>query len=317
MNGLMLYRCGELLPVPPALFQEKTTLQTIGLLFNPISGSGRSRRRAEKLAEFMQSRGLRTKLRESQAHYAPGVLSEFLRSIDAVIVIGGDGTIRALLGDLADSGTPVYLVPGGNESLFAKHFGMQRDPASILAAIQQGRTAEAAFAQFNDDFFFTMLSVGLDSLVVSKIAQTRSGPIGHIGYVKPTLQSLAGFESPRLRVEVDGSVLANDEPGFLIVANTNQYARNIRLVPEACGTKTLLHIRFFPYRGLCNYLPWLWSLALSRPVSLKHSRYAQGSTCHIETTHGLPWPIQADGDYVADTPIKVCAIAKRIKVVLP
>lgn len=292
-------------------------MKTIGLLFNPISGSGRSSKIAARLAEELSRHGYEPLLQESRTVYEGSFLADFFRSIDALLVIGGDGTIRALLQALSESKTPVYLVPGGNESLFARHFGMSRDFSQILAALAAGNFTEATIAQIHQGFFFSMVSLGLDSLVVGKIASTRRGPIGHIGYVKPTLQSLVGFSAPHLSISVDGKTLVQQEQGFAIAANTRQYARNLGLVPEACGTKELLHVRFFPYRRLTDYVPWLWSMAASRPVSLRHSRYASGTTCLIETSTEKPWPVQADGEHVGNTPMQLKTFAGRIKVLLP
>ncbi len=292
------------------------SLRNIGLLYNPISGAGRSKKIATGLADQLSSRGYQPALRESQPSYDPTDLRNFLKGLDALLVVGGDGTIRTLLDGLSESGTPVYLVPGGNESLFARHFGMSRQPSQILAALSGARTAEATIAAIHQSFFFSMVSLGLDSLVVGKIARTRCGPIGHIGYVKPTLQSLLEYSAPALTVAVDGKVLVREEPGFVIAANTRQYARNLGLVPEACGTKELLHVRFFPYRRIADYLPWLWSMTTRRPVSLNKSLYVAGTNCTIETG-AAAWPIQADGEYVGDTPAALSTVARRIKVLLP
>lgn len=299
------------------VFSSGQRVRRVGLLFNPISGAGRSRKIASALAATLRERGYEAILQESRATYDQAALREFLGSLDALLVVGGDGTIRALLEALGTTGTPVYLVPAGNESLFARHFGMTRSPHDILAALAAGRISEATIAQINDSFYFSMASLGFDSLVVGKIARHRRGPIGHIGYVKPTLQSIVGFKAPQLKVLVDGKPLIDGEAGFVIAANTDKYARNLGLVPEACGTKELVHVRFFPYRSLSSYLPWLWNLAVGKPVSLKNTVYRAGQQCSIMTAEGSSWPIQADGDYIGESPALVQTMVRRLKVLRP
>jgi diacylglycerol kinase family enzyme len=296
--------------------EAQKKLHKIGVLYNPISGSGRGKAMANSLAEALTGAHIQALICESQHSYEQAALLQYLRSVDALLVVGGDGTIRTLLGALSESQVPAYLVPCGNESLFARHFGMSRLTQKVLQAVTQGKTLHASLARINESFFFNMASLGLDSLVVERIARSRRGPIGHIGYVMPTLKSLSGFSAPQLTVSVDGKKLVNEEPGFVIAANTSQYARNLRLVPEATGNSVMLHVRFFPYRTISHYLPWIWSLAAGRPVSLRGSTYASGKNLIIETGERA-WPIQADGEHVGETPARIDAAVERLTVLSP
>ena len=47
-------------------------------------------------------------------------ISDDIAASDLVVVVGGDGTIRKLLDIINKTATPIYAIPGGNESLFAR-----------------------------------------------------------------------------------------------------------------------------------------------------------------------------------------------------
>ncbi|MCB0337490.1 MAG: NAD(+)/NADH kinase, partial [Bdellovibrionales bacterium] len=128
--------------------------QQISLVFNPISSSGTTAETAQNLSGFLENQGYKTFVVESKqkmSHYQE-ILHEFEQS-SCVLVIGGDGTLRKLLKVLAKSQAPVYMIPGGNESLFAKHFGMTANKELLLSALQRNEILEQYFGVLSGSNF--------------------------------------------------------------------------------------------------------------------------------------------------------------------
>src|SRR5664279_4271791 len=48
--------------------------------------------------------------------------------LDAVIVLGGDGTLNEAANGLAGSGTALGVLPGGSTNVYARTIGMANDP---------------------------------------------------------------------------------------------------------------------------------------------------------------------------------------------
>jgi diacylglycerol kinase family enzyme len=109
------------------------------LVVNPAArGAGRAEPRA--VAAFAHA-GVACEVRRT-AH--PGHAAELAAArdaVDAVFVLGGDGTAMEVVGALAGTGVPIGIVPGGTGNLVARMLGVPLDPARAVAVLL---AAEAA-----------------------------------------------------------------------------------------------------------------------------------------------------------------------------
>lgn len=282
------------------------------LLYNPAAGKGSGRQVAEALSARLKREGLETLVIEARASISDRTCEEFCRDARASIVVGGDGTLMDLLEFLSSLETPVYMVPGGNESLFSRQFSMSRREDEIVRAVSSGSSGEHCYGLAGDKAFFSMVSVGFDSLTVHRISKRRSGPIGHIGYLIPGLRALLEYSTPRVSLSVDGKQVIDREPGYLIIANSPQYAGKINPVPEAKTDQPILHARFYPNQSVLSCLGWVWKILCHRQVRTEGSRVFTGTTFLLDADSA--YPVQADGDHIGFTPIRVSVSPKRLRV---
>jgi len=286
---------------------------SVGIIFNPISGSGRAAKFAEHIRAVLEQNNFRPVLRESQRSYERQELSTFLEGLHALIVVGGDGTLMPLLEALAESRVAVSMFPAGNESLFARLFGMKADDADLLARLRLPDAEKHFYGIVNGKPFFSMVSVGLDADVVTLLSEMRCGPVGTKGYVKPLMTALRKFRVPTLTVKTKERTLIDRREGYLNIANCAEYARSLCLVPEAASTKPELHARFYPHQSKFFYFRWLLPLLLRRPLTGLSSELFAVSELEVE---GSPPGIfaQADGEAIGSLPLKFSISKKPIRV---
>lgn len=275
--------------------------------FNPISGGGRGAKIAELLRKKLEASGMSVAVERSSPRYDLAALEATLRAYDRVVIIGGDGTLRPLLPGLAATGVPLTMIPAGNESLFCRRFGMSADPATLVRTISEGAVEEHRYGLANDQPFFTMVSVGLDSAVVARIDEGRAGPIGYKGYLLPTLIEFFRFRSPSIRLCAGSDELFHG-PAYIIVANSPEYARGLNPVAEADSASDALAVRVFPNLERWGYLRLLLRLALGMGIPNGRGIGFFGAEFSIESDPC--YPVQADGDALARTPVH-CTIAPR------
>src|ERR1700731_4682375 len=71
--------------------------------------------------------------------------------LDAVVVLGGDGTLNEAANGLAGSPTALGVLPGGSTNVYARTIGMTNDPieatGELLAALARGSTRRGALGQ--------------------------------------------------------------------------------------------------------------------------------------------------------------------------
>lgn len=79
---------------------------------------------------------------------------------DAVIIGGGDGTVRSAAAILAGTGVPLGVLPLGTLNHFAKDLQMPVDVKAAIAALAGGRTREVDLGEVNGEVFINNCSLG-------------------------------------------------------------------------------------------------------------------------------------------------------------
>ena len=293
--------------------------ETIGIIYNPISGRGEAHTLASQIEARAKTQGLDAFLCESQASYEPHVIDGIFSSCRAVVVCGGDGTLSTLLPYLAKNKTPVYMVPAGNESLFARGFQMSNHPDQVVAALLARKTSAHYFGTVNGRPFFQMVTVGFDAEVVKRIGAHRHGPINHATYAFFALRQLAVFRASSLVLQVDGMTVIDNESGYLVIANEREYAMRVPVAPMADSLQAKFVAYFYPYQTGLSYLRLLASFITGSHKQLGPARVVSGVDFSIAGGSGAikSVAVQADGDFVSDLPVKGSIAPGQILVIQP
>lgn len=276
------------------------------LIVNPRSGRGKAAAAANRLGSILVDHKVS---RVEMPRTDPGDhawLRPRLQESDACVVLGGDGTVHALLPALVDAATPMFHLAVGTENLLARELGMHRadfDQAIALAvaslrsprpaAIDVGR-CEAPLAR-GPVRFGVMLSAGPDAGVIHRLHEARSGPITHLTYLRHIRAEFRVPHLPVLDVEVDGTTLCADTQGMLVIANARHYALRIDPARRAIVDDGLLDVVVLPAASSTSTLLRLIACRL-RLGGIAGAIRARGSQVRFrlrtEHTHAL----QADGE---------------------
>ena len=291
------------------------TQKLIGIVYNPISGKGKGYKAALELSRCITELGFNTKLCCSSKNYVESEINGFLSEVSKVAVVGGDGTLKGLLKFLAQTNTPVWMFPSGNQSLFARRFKMPRDfKQSAQYALSSGSTPHCLSIAANQ-FFFFMLSLGLDSVVIEQLHNSRTGSISNIAYSKAVIKNLFFHHSPIVSVSADGKQWLKDRNGFLVIANSKEYALSLEFVPEADSLRSELCARFFPYSNAFEFLNIASKVYLGGAKYLAKIPFIKAAKFEISLKH--EYPIQADGEYLSSSSVSVEAVKDTLNVCNP
>ena len=296
------------------LLQQNKTLidipspKQVLIIFNPISSTGKTASLACEFEKTLASHGMVVKVSESERKMRRyrRMAADIVES-DLVIVVGGDGTVRKLLRSLGRAQRPVYVVPGGNESLFARSYGMSANTDDLLRAIALGKCQEQYYGLIGGNGiqgkkpFFIMASMGLDSLTVKRIGK-RTGPLNDFIYAWHGILALATLHHPTVTIAVDDQVMISREPGYVIVANSPAYAKNLMLVPAASPSSNKLVVGFLSGSQRRHELIKALKIFQRKPANLP-LQYFTGANISL-TLHEPNYPLQVDGDYFRDRDIK-------------
>ena len=162
-------------------------------------------------------------------------------AVDAVVVLGGDGSLHAVVGALRTAGrlaqVVIGLVPLGTGNDFAATLDLPDVPADAAAVIAAGRTRRIdLIIDGQDEVVINAAHIGIGA-EAAKAARPWKKALGPIGYViGAVLTDIRGLTTPgaRLQITVDGTALTRKEPVIQVaVGNGRLVGGGTPLLPQA------------------------------------------------------------------------------------
>ena len=166
------------------------------LLYNPIAGKNRERRRAdvEAAAEVLRASGAKAQTIETRG---PGSAGQQARQAvaegyDTVLACGGDGTVHDVVQGLAGTDTPLGVIPLGTGNSLGNDLGLSRNPTraaqTILASeprrIGLGKLEYPEGAPQSSRYFIAIAGAGVDARMLYQMnvaAKDRQGMAAYYG----------------------------------------------------------------------------------------------------------------------------------------
>jgi diacylglycerol kinase (ATP) len=297
----------------------------VALLVNPAARAGAHTGAATHAAERLRAHGVRTALVSGGSAQES---SELLRAaieagVDAVVVAGGDGTVRLAIQEVAGTGIPLGIIPAGTGNDFAATLGLRElDAAAAADAIAAGLTRDIDLARVvradgTTEYFATVLASGFDSKVndrANAMTWPRGGSRYNIAILREFL-TLAGMPY-EVAYETAGGT-REQVTGDLVMAtvgNGRTYGGGIPICPDADPADGLLDLvlvrpagrarllRLLPrvYRGTHGSVP---EVSMHRVRSVRLS--SPGVTAY------------ADGDPIGALPLTVDVAPRALRVFAP
>ena len=146
-----------------------------------------------------------------------------------------------------------------------------------------------------------MASMGLDSLTVKNIGK-RKGPLNDSIYVWHGLKALCSLHHPTVSIRINDKTILDRQSGYIIVANSSAYAKNLQLVPNANPSKPELVAGFLPGAKHQHELIKAIKILQRKPANLP-MQYFSGKMIAC-TVHEESYPLQVDGDYFRNRDIQ-------------
>lgn len=177
---------------------------------------------------------------ETKLTTSPGEATELARAagdVDAIYVLGGDGTYNEVLNGV-EGDVPLGFLPGGGTSVLPRALGLPRNPVQAALRVAAGQARRIGLGRANGRRFGFSAGVGLDAELVRRVDELGRSPDGRrpgdLAFVRVTVGTLlerhARFE-PQLELEGLGRA------AFALVANCSPYtyagAAALDLVPGA------------------------------------------------------------------------------------
>ena len=201
-------------------------------VYNPISGSRRLIPVLPIIERFI-NRDLYDYSIISTDHkgHATELAREYAaRKYDAVIAVGGDGTVNEVGCGLIGTSTALGIIPCGSGNGLARHLGIPIDPFKAVKWLDKSVFTEIDYGTINGRPFFCTCGVGFDATVSDSFSKSRTR--GVLTYMENILLKIATYKDQLYKLSFDNS--SETFEAFIVTcANADQWGNNAFIAPTA------------------------------------------------------------------------------------
>jgi diacylglycerol kinase (ATP) len=203
------------------------------LLFvlNPISGDIAKEETREMIADFC---------RENHYHHqfylttgeqdAPALqLLVTNNQPDAVVAVGGDGTVSLVANVLNHGPIPLAIIPLGSGNGLSKDLGIPQDVAAALHLLNAGKIRAIDSLDIHGHTVFHLADLGFNARIVKIFCEGVSRGPG--AYARIAFQEYLKYQPHHYKIVTDQETF--EGPAFMLtIANANAFGSNAAINPE-------------------------------------------------------------------------------------
>jgi diacylglycerol kinase family enzyme len=251
---------------------------------------------------------------------------------DAVIALGGDGTVNEVVNGLLTDGVhdrvpALGVIPGGATNVFARALGLPNDrleaAGTLLEALREGRRRPVSMGRADDRWFIFAAGVGFDAGIIARVDKHR----GRGRRSSELLFARAGVREffatdrrhPKLHFDLpDGSTV--DGLYYAVITNTDPWtyigSRALHPTPEA-SFDTGLDVFARTRMGLPGVLLTVAHIARKAPKPSRLGSVVHHDLASLVVRCDDPVLLQVDGELVGPTQsVRFSSVSQAIHVIV-
>ena len=290
----------------------------IAYIVNPRSGASSGRLAGRQFEQYLLRKGFKVRVgMTASLDNACELATEAAVDYDcaAVVVVGGDGTVREVAHGLEGSNKPLLIVPSGTENLLANELGFDEKIKTTIKTFQAGYTRLLDLGNINGKCFTSVAGFGFDGKVVKSVSEQRRGHISHLDYFWPIWRTFWDYKFDPMKVEVDGEEIFNDR-GLVFVGNISRYAMGLQILHYADLSDGLLDVCVYKCASQVRLLKQSVLTILKHHADSRDVIYRQGKSITV-TSDSSDVETEIDGDPGPPLPVQIKVIPKAVNYLVP
>jgi YegS/Rv2252/BmrU family lipid kinase len=297
------------------------------VVHNPTAGGGRAGRLAPQVVERLAGDGVEVdQHRTLSLEDARLAACQAAGEVDAVVAIGGDGTVGACAAGLADAGVSggspggsggsggppgwspggsgvraaLAVIPAGGGNDAARSLGLPADdPLAAAGLLTRLRRRPADLATVDGRAYLNVAGAGFDSEVNRLANQRLRWARGRPRYVGAVLAELVVGRTASFELALDGQ--PERLSGWLVaVANGPSYGGGMLVAPRASLADGLLEVVVIGAIGKLEFLRTFPKVFSGRHVD--HPAVAVHRAARVDLAADRPLAVYADGEPAGTLP---------------
>ena len=225
--------------------------------------------------------------------------------VDAIVAVGGDGTINEVINGMANTKVMLGVIPYGTANVFGLSFNIPMDVELACLKIIHGQPKAIDLGRVNGTYFACMTGIGFDAFVIQKADKTLKKTFGALSYVLVAIWEALKYRFSPIVFTIDHEP-ETKQGYFLIVSNTKYYGGDLIVAPDAEPNDGKLDVCIFTGKGLINMIWFGIQMKLGRVKKSKHVTVVQCNNVRIRAFGNHS--IHADAEYIGQAPAKISIV---------
>ena len=235
-------------------------------------------------------------------------------SFDGVVIAGGDGTVNAAAGAIAEIDRPMGILPFGTANDLAHTLGVPVSPTAAAAVIVAGHRRRIDLGRVNDCVFVNAASLGLPVMVAECLDPELKRRFKSFSYVVATFRALKTIRRFTARITVDGQ-RSELKALQVTVGNGERFGGGMRVGSSPAIDDGMLDVFAIEAETLGDLIHAAPAIRFGLQDSNPHTRTFRGRDVHVETNR--PMPINTDGEICTETPARFSVQRSALAVYVP
>jgi len=235
---------------------------------------------------------------EPQVTFEPGDGDRFARDAaaagaDAVVAVGGDGTVNEVVNGLSGSDVPMGIVPLGTANDFARQVGIPLDPDEAIDLVLRREPIRVDTAELNDRRFLNVSTGGVGAEATAETPLEAKEALGLLAYIVTGVKKLVELEPRRAYFGGPGFAYRGE---FLIfaVGNGRMTGGGTLLTPRASVTDGLLDLCIIEGMPRADFARLVLRLRGGGHLEESGVHYVKLPSVHIEAQEAIS--VNVDGE---------------------
>lgn len=211
--------------------RNHTMKKKVVFIINPKSGIGKKSIVEKEITTEIDTESIDFEIIYTKYRgHAKEIAERFSGKTDAIVAVGGDGTVNEIGSALVGSETALAIIPVGSGNGLARELNIPLRTSQAISVINNMHTRKIDVMKLNAYYSLNVAGVGFDSFISHKFSTAkRRGPLQ---YMRLITQEFPAYKSQEYTLNIDGHFFKRN--AFLIsFANSAQWGNNIRISPNA------------------------------------------------------------------------------------
>lgn len=285
------------------------------VIVNPAAGRGDVSKFVPQLRDFFARNRLDYDLAVTKS---PGHAIELAREagggFDAVVAVGGDGTVNEVINGIMGTGAALGIIPAGTGNDVARTMGIPFSLEKATAALKNPVAVPVDVGEDLDGFFVCILGIGFPSDVMHHANTSNSRFRGPTAIKASIIQVVNKLQPYSVEVETDDSSFTAKVMGIFIL-NTRYTGGGVQVAPDAVYDDGLLDVAIMYEMGKLEFLNILPKSFKGKHVG--HPKVQIIRTGKIRINTEQPLRKDFDGNIYGTTPVDAKVLPKGLNILVP